>query len=423
MVLLMVILLFLFMLLGFPLIMPLIVSSIVLLYFYMPGVDSSLFAQQLIGGIDSYVLMCIPLFIYAAEIMSAGQTADRLVNFVKVMIGHIRGGLAITTVGACTAFGSISGSTQATVAAVGRPMRIRLLKAGYKDSSIMALIINSSDIAILIPPSTVMIMYAVVTKTNVGDLFISGVLPGLIIFLVFSVYCYISARINNVPVEPKATWKERLVTSKDAILAFGFPVIILGGIYTGFFTPVESAAASVLYAVILEVFIYRAVKVKQLYELALSTGMVTSVVFLLVAAGQSFSWVLSYNRIPQELTSALLGTDPTPLMILIIISIIFFVGCMFVDSLVVITVVTPIFFPIAMAAGIDPVFLGVLITLQAAIGSATPPFGCDIFTACAVFEKPFLEVIRGTPPYIFMLILIVILMLIFPQLGMIYKFL
>lgn len=423
MVLLMVILLFLFMLLGFPIIMPLIVSSIVLLYFYMPGVDSSLFAQQLIGGIDSYVLMCIPLFIYAAEIMSAGQTADRLVNFVKVMIGHIRGGLAITTVGACTAFGSISGSTQATVAAVGRPMRIRLLKAGYKDSSIMALIINSSDVAILIPPSTVMIMYAVVTKTNVGDLFISGVIPGLIIFLVFSVYCYISARINNVPVEPKATWKERLVTSKDAILAFGFPVIILGGIYTGFFTPVESAAASVLYAVILEVFIYRAVKVKQLYELALSTGMVTSVVFLLVAAGQSFSWVLSYNRIPQELTSALLGTDPTPLMILIIISIIFFVGCMFVDSLVVITVVTPIFFPIAMAAGIDPVFLGVLITLQAAIGSATPPFGCDIFTACAVFEKPFLEVIRGTPPYIFMLILIVILMLIFPQLGMIYKFL
>lgn len=419
----MVILLFLFMLLGFPIIMPLIVSSIVLLYFYMPGVDSSLFAQQLIGGIDSYVLMCIPLFIYAAEIMSAGQTADRLVNFVKVMIGHIRGGLAITTVGACTAFGSISGSTQATVAAVGRPMRIRLLKAGYKDSSIMALIINSSDVAILIPPSTVMIMYAVVTKTNVGDLFISGVIPGLIIFLVFSVYCYISARINNVPVEPKATWKERLVTSKDAILAFGFPVIILGGIYTGFFTPVESAAASVLYAVILEVFIYRAVKIKQLYDLALSTGMVTSVVFLLVAAGQSFSWVLSYNRIPQELTSALLGTDPTPLMILIIISIIFFVGCMFVDSLVVITVVTPIFFPIAMAAGIDPVFLGVLITLQAAIGSATPPFGCDIFTACAVFEKPFLEVIRGTPPYIFMLILIVILMLIFPQLGMIYKFL
>jgi C4-dicarboxylate transporter DctM subunit len=423
MVMLMVILLFLFMLLGFPIIMPLIVSSIVLLYFYMPGVNSSLFAQQLIGGIDSYVLMSIPLFIYAAEIMSAGQTADRLVNFVKVMIGHIRGGLAITTVGACTAFGSISGSTQATVAAVGRPMRARLLKAGYKDSSIMALIINSSDVAILIPPSTVMIMYAVVTKTNVGNLFISGVIPGLIIFLLFSMYCYISARINNVPVEQKATWKERLVTSKDALLAFGFPVIILGGIYTGFFTPVESAAASVLYAVILEVFIYRAVKVKQLYELALSTGMVTSVVFLLVAAGQSFSWVLSYNRIPQELTTALLGTDPTPLMILIIISIIFFVGCMFVDSLVVITVVTPIFFPIAMAAGIDPVFLGVLITLLAAIGSATPPFGCDIFTACAVFQKPFFEVIRGTPPYIVMLILIVILLLIFPQLGMIYKFL
>jgi C4-dicarboxylate transporter DctM subunit len=423
MVLLMVILLFLFLLLGFPIIMPLLVSSIVLLYLYMPDVNSSLFAQQLISGIDSYVLMSIPLFIYAAEIMSAGKTADRLVSFVKVMIGHIRGGLAITTVGACTAFGSISGSTQATVAAIGRPMRGRLLKAGYKDSSIMALIINSSDIAILIPPSSVMIMYAVVTKTNVGDLFISGVIPGLIIFLIFSMYCYISARINNIPVEPKASWKERLVSTKDAILPFGFPIIILGGIYTGFFTPVESAAASVFYAVILEVFIYRAVKIKQLYELALSTGMVTAVVFLLVAAGQSFSWVLSYNRIPQELTAVLLGTDPSPLMILIIINVIFFIGCMFVDSLVVITVVTPIFFPIAMAAGIDPVFLGVIITLQAAIGSATPPFGCDIFTACAVFDKPYYEVIKGTPPYIILLIMVAVLLLIFPQLGMIYKFL
>jgi C4-dicarboxylate transporter DctM subunit len=422
MVLIMVILLFLFLLLGFPIIIPLLVSSIVLLYFFMPDVNVSLFAQQLIGGIDTYVLMSIPLFIYAADIMSAGQTADRLVNFVKVMIGHIRGGLAITTVGACTAFGSISGSTQATVAAIGRPMRNRLLKAGYKDSSIMALIINSSDIAILIPPSTVMIMYAVVTKSNVGNLFISGVIPGLIIFLVFSLYCYISARINNVPVEKKATWKERLITSKDALLAFGFPVIILGGIYTGFFTPVESAAASVLYAIILEVFIYRAVKIKQLYTLALSTGMITAVVFLLVAAGQAFSWVLSFNRIPQEITAGLLGSNPSPMFILIIICLIFFIGCMFVDSLVVITVVTPIFFPIAMSAGIDPIYLGVLITLLAAIGSATPPFGCDIFTACAVFEKPFIEVIRGTPPYILMLIGVVVLMLVFPQLGMIYKF-
>lgn len=423
MVLIMVILLFLFLLLGFPIIMPLLVSSIVLLYFYMPEVNASLFAQQLIGGIDTYVLMSVPLFIFAAEIMSAGQTADRLVNFVKVMIGHIRGGLAITTVGACTAFGSISGSTQATVAAIGRPMRDRLLKAGYKDSSIMALIINSSDIAILIPPSTVMIMYAVVTKSNVGDLFISGVIPGLIIFLVFSLYCYINARINNIPVEEKSTWKERLITSKDAILALGFPIIILGGIYTGFFTPVESAAVSVLYAGILEIFIYRAVKIRQLYGLALSTGMITSVVFLLVAAGQSFSWVLSFNRIPQMVTESLLGSDPSQMMILVIVCLIFFIGCMFVDSLVVITVVTPIFFPIAMVAGIDPIYLGVLITLLAAIGSATPPFGCDIFTACAVFEKPFLEVIRGTPPYIIMLIAITILMLVFPQIGMIYRYL
>ncbi|MBO8162145.1 MAG: TRAP transporter large permease [Brevibacillus sp.] len=415
--------LFSLLLIGFPIIMPLMASAIILLYMFMPSVNTSIFAQQLIQGIDSYVLVCIPMFIFAAEIMSKGQTADRLVNFVQAFIGHVRGGLAMTTVGACAAFGSISGSTQATVAAIGKPMRGRMLKAGYRDNDIMALIVNAADTAILIPPSSVMIMYGVITKVSIGDLFISGIVPGLLIVLLFSIYCYFDAKRKNVPVTEKARWAERRKATKEALLPFGFPVLILGGIYSGILSPVEASAASVLYALLLELYIFRSIKAADLYKLALNTGVVSGVVFLLVAAGQVFSWVLSYARIPQELTASLLGDNPSALLVLIVVNIVLFIGCMFVDSLVVITIVVPIFFPIAMQAGIDPIYLGVIVTMQAAIGAATPPFGADLFTATAVFNKRYVDIVKGTPPYILILLLIVVLMTAFPQLGMVYKYL
>jgi len=354
-------------------------------------VDPIILIQQFVGGIRSFVLLAIPMFIFAADIMSKGETATRLVDFVRSLVGHARGGLAITTIGACGLFGAISGSTQATIAAIGKPMRSKLLDAGYQDSGIMALIVNAADLAILIPPSTVMIMYAVVTGTSVGELFIAGIGPGLLIFLIFSIYNYFAAKRDNIPVEPKATWRERGQVAKKAVFALGFPVIVLGGIYSGIFSPTEAAAVSVLYAAIIELFIYKSIKISDLPGIALSSGVVTAIVFVLVAAGLTFSWVISYARIPQLITETLLGVDPSALKILVVINVFFFVACMFVDSLVVITVVTPIFFPLAMAAGIDPVLLGVLVTMQAGIGAATPPFGCNVFTASAIFNKPYLR--------------------------------
>ncbi len=404
--------------LGFPMMIPLLGASIFMIVTFLEGVDSTIIIQQLIGGVSSFVLLAIPMFIFAADIMSTGQTANRLVDFVKSFIGHLHGGLAITTVGACTIFGAISGSTQATIAAIGRPMREKMLEAGYDDSETMGMIINASDIAVLIPPSSVMIMYGVVTGTSVGQLFASGIGPGILTAILFSVYCYFSAKRNRVPVEPKATMKDKLVATKNALLAFGFPVIVLGGIFTGIFSPTEAAATSVLYSAIIELFVYKSIKLKDLPRIALSTGIVTGVVFILVAAGSAFSWTISYARIPQLITSALLGDSPSPMRILIIINIVYFIACMFVDSLVAITVITPIFFPIAIAAGIDPVFLGTVITLQAAIGSATPPFGCDIFTAVAVFDRPYLQVIRRTPPYIVILLVVAMLLLIFPDIAL-----
>ncbi|MCT8140453.1 TRAP transporter large permease [Anaerobacillus sp. CMMVII] len=410
-------------LLGFPMMIPLIAAPLVVLFIYFPNIDPIFMIQQMMEGISGYVLLAVPLFIFAADIMSTGQTSKRLLDFVGSFVGHVRGGYAITTAAACTLFGSISGSTQATVVAVGKPMRQRLLSIGYKDSHAIALIINSSDVALLIPPSIGMIVYAVVSGTSVGELFIAGIGPGVLIFMFFAIYSYLYAKRKNIPLAEKATWKERFDFTKKALLPLGFPIIIIGGIYSGVFTPTEAAGISVLYALILEVLVFRSIRMKEVPNIALSTGLVTSAVFVLVAGGQAFSWVISYARIPQMVTNAVLPADPTALHVLIIVAIFFFIGCMFVDPIVVILILTPIFYPVAMAAGVDPVHLGVVITFQAALGSATPPFGVDIFTASAVFNRSYLDVIRGTPPYIVMLIIVAILVILFEEISLFYRYL
>ncbi|NJP38263.1 TRAP transporter large permease [Alkalicoccus luteus] len=408
----------LLLLLGFPMMIPLIAGPLIIILFFMDGLEPTIMIQQMVEGISSYVLIAVPLFIFAADIMTSGRTSQKLLDFVGAFVGHLRGGYAITTAAACTMFGSISGSTQATVVAIGKPMRERLLKVGYKDSSAIALIINSSDVALLIPPSIGMIIYALVADASVGDLFIAGIGPGVLIFIFFAVYSYIYAKIFNIPLAPKLPWKDRGDVTLKALLPLGFPIIIIGGIYTGQFTPTEAAGVSVLYALILEVFIFRSIKLTEIPNIALSSGIVTAAVFVLVAGGQAFSWVISFARIPGMLTDAVLPADPTALNVLIIVAIFFFIGCMFVDPIVVILILTPIFAPIATAAGVDPIHLGVVIVFQAALGSATPPFGVDIFTASAVFNKSYLDVIRGTPPYIIMLLIISVLVILFEDISL-----
>lgn len=421
MVLLLMSIMVIFLVLGFPMLMSMIIAPLAVLLVYFQNVNPILMIQQLMAGVSPFVLLAVPMFIFAADIMCAGHTANRLVDFVQAFVGHIFGGLAITTAGACTLFGSISGSTQATVVAIGKPMRGNLLKAGYDDSSVMALIISAANIAHLIPPSVVMIMYCVVTGTSVGELFIAGIGPGLLIFVLFAIYSYFSARYHNIPRTPKTTWKQKLAAFRQALLPLGFPALIIGGIYSGFFSPTEAAAASVLYAIILEMLVFKSIKPKDISSIALSTGLITAAVFILVAGGQAFSWVISYAKIPQMMTAALLGPSPSAFKVLLMVTIFYFIGCMFVDQLVVIVILTPIFYPIAMQAGIDPIHLGIIVSLQAAIGSATPPFGCNIFTACAIFDKPYLNVIRGLPAYLGILIFVSIIMMFFPEVALFFR--
>ncbi|MFG6119369.1 TRAP transporter large permease [Thalassobacillus sp. B23F22_16] len=406
-------------LLNFPMMIPLMAAPMVVLFLYFPNLDPMLLMKQFATGIEPYVLLAVPLFIFAADIMTTGKTSNRLLDFISSFIGHLRGGYAITTAAACTLFGAISGSTQATVVAIGTPMRERLLKVGYKDPTAIALIINSSDIALLVPPSIGMIMYGLVSGTSVGDLFIAGIVPGVIVFLLFAIYSIIYAKVTDIPLTAKANWGERFRTFRKALLPLGFPIIIIGGIYAGIFSPTEAAGVSVLYAFVLEVLIYRSIHIKELPKIARSTGLVTSAVFVLVAGGQAFTWVISFARIPQMITEAVLGPEPSAIFVLLMVTLFFFIGCMFVDPIVVILVLTPIFYPAAMSAGIDPIHLGVVITFQAALGSATPPFGVDIFTASAVFNKPYLEVIKGTPPYIIMLVFVSFLLIFFEELSLI----
>ncbi|MFQ3188027.1 MAG: C4-dicarboxylate transporter DctM subunit [Gammaproteobacteria bacterium] len=406
-------------LLGFPMMVPLIAGALVGVIELFGDVDKTEFmVQQMLGGIRPASLIAVPMFMLAADIMTRGHSADRLIDMVMAFVRHIKGGLAVSTSTACALFGAVSGSTQATVVAVGGPLRPRMLKGGYKDSYVLALIVNSSDIAFLIPPSIGMIIYGVVSKSSIPELFVAGIGPGLLILVLFSIYSMIYATVKGVPTEPAASWGERFVAVKRALWPLGFPVIIIGGIFGGIFSPTEAAAVSVLYALFLEVLIFRSITFADFYAIAKSTGMVTAVVFILVGAGASFAWVLSYAQIPQELLGTIGISEMGPIQVLFVISAAFFVGCMFVDPIVVILILVPIFAPVVKSTGLDPILVGTLITLQAAIGSATPPFGCDIFTAVAVFKVPYLEVVKGTPPFIIILLSVSVLMIFFPQIAL-----
>ena len=401
--------------LGFPMMVPLAVAAFLTVTLNFP-ISPSMLVQQIVGGVQPISLTAVPMFIFAADIMTSGQVAERLLDFVVKLVGHKRGGLPIATTVACTLFGAVSGSTQATVVAIGGPLRPLLLKAGYSPSFSTALIINAAIIALLIPPSVYMIVYGVVGGCSVGELFIAGVGPGLLLCLLFSLYCYFISKKEHSAEEPSRTVK--IIAFKKALLSFSFPIIIFGGIYSGIFSPTEAAAVSVLYAFLIEYFIYKSIVLSDIPKIALRTGIVTAIVFILIAMGQAFSWTVSFARIPNMILPPLLGSAPSSIRIMSILTIAYFLGCMFVDPIVVIMILTPIFKPAIAASGLDNVLVGIIVTLQAAIGSTTPPFGCNIFTAIAIFRQKYIDVVRGTFPFVAMMIFVSILLIYFPQIAL-----
>lgn len=407
---------------GFPFMVTLLGSLILYLMIYMPdtvGVMIPAMVQQILAGVSQPALVCVPMFILSASIITTGKSAGRLIRMLQVFVGHLPGGLAMTTSAGCTLFGAVSGSTQATVAAVGGTMRPMLLDAGYKSSFTLGLIINASDIAFLIPPSIGFIVYGVATNTSIGMLFLAGVLPGLMLLILFSVYCYGYSKIKNIPLMEKASWADRRTALLEGLPVMGFPVIIVGGIYAGLFSPTEAAAVAVLYALILETAVYQSLTLHRLVDSCLQTGVITGVVFILVGAGQAFSFLIGFLQIPEALLPPLFGNDPSMLKVIAIVVVVYFIACMFVDPIVAIFILSPVFQPYVVGAGVDPILLGVLVTLQAAIGSATPPFGCDIFTAQLIFRRPYLEVIGHALPFLLILVLATVLLIAFPDIALV----
>lgn len=403
---------------GFPFMVVLLGSLILYITVYMPGFNFLVLVQQVLTGVTPSALVCVPMFILAANIITSGKSAEKLIEMVKSFVGHIPGGLPITANACCTIFGGVSGSTQATVAAIGGTMRPMLLEAGYPSSFTLGLIINASDIAYLIPPSIGFIVYGVATSTSIGKLFLAGIIPGILVFCLFSLYSFFYSKVKKIGQYPKANLNARRRAVIEGLPVMGFPIVIIGGIYSGIFSPTEAAAASVAYALILEILLYKSLTLKKVMDAFLQTGIITGVVFILVGAGQALSWMLSFLQIPQQIMPIVLGTDPTALRVIVVVNITYFVACMFVDPIVAIYVLSPIFQPYVVATGIDPVLLGTMVCLQTAIGSATPPFGCDIFTAQLIFRRPYFEVIRHTPPFIIILLIVAVLLVMFPSIAL-----
>ena len=395
--------------LGVPIFMTLVIPSAVAIT--ESGIDPMVIVQRMVAGIDKFSIMAVPFFMYCADIMSAGKIGKRLVNFSKAFIGHLPGGLAIATIVACMIFGAISGAGTAAVVAVGG-LTFSLMRAGkYDESYASGLILTSSTLAMLIPPSIAYVLYSNITGDSIQILLMSGLQAGVIFGLALCVFSFAYAKIKKLPLLPKASWKERTVALKEALLSLGMIVIILGGIYGGLFTATEAAAVACVYAIFVEVVIYRSIGLKKLFELSVRSAQTIAMLMILIAAGSAISWVMTVMQIPQQLVALL--DEATPIVVLLVINMLFLIAGMFVDPNSAIIVLTPLVFPVAKSTGIDSIHLATTIVVNLSIGMLTPPFGLNIFVGTSVFKKNYGEIVRGIMPFIAIsLVLLVFFMLI-----------
>ncbi len=385
---------------GFEMFLVLGVPTLAIKEVYYGQLPDVVIVQKLVGGIDHTTLLAIPFFIFAAELMSSGQIAKRLVNLVRALTGHLRGGIGHTTIGGSMAFGSVSGSAPATVAALGRMVYPELRKTGFSEKFSLGLIVSSAETALLIPPSITFIVYGWMTGTSIAKLFVGGLMIGLVLGLAFAVLVMWRARADNILGARKTSWAERGRSLKEAGWALGLPVIILGGIYSGVFTPTEAAAVSVVYAILVEAFIYRNLNFGRLVVITERSAISTAIIFVLLAFGGLLSYFITLAQVPTAIGDFLVHIDAGVIEFLIIVNICFLIAGMFIDPNSALLILVPPLFPVATALGVDPVHFGMIVTLNICIGMITPPFGLDIFVASSTLERPVIEIVKGVWPFI-----------------------
>jgi C4-dicarboxylate transporter DctM subunit len=376
-------------------------------------------AQNMVTAADSFPIMAIPFFVFAGELMGGGGISKRLLDVANVFFGKISGGLAIVTVVVCMFFAAISGSGPATVAAVGGMVVPTMLQKGYDRKFVLALIAAAGSIGVIIPPSIPMVVYSVTTNSSVSKLFMAGFIPGIVIGLGLIAYCYLFAKKNGYKGdETKYTGKEIAHIVWDAKWALIAPVIILGGIYGGIFTPTEAAAVSVIYSMIVGIFIYKEIDLKGLLDITKNACETTAAILIVIGCAAAFSKVLTLGRIPIAVANGLTALTENKFLILLLINVVLLiVGC-FMETLCAIMILAPIFLPVIKELGVNVTHFGIIMVVNLAIGFITPPLGVNLFVASRVGEAPLDEVIKGIIPFLILMIGILLVLTFIPSISL-----
>jgi C4-dicarboxylate transporter, DctM subunit len=376
--------------------------------------------QKMFTSTDSFTLMAVPFFILAGKLMEVGGISKRLVDFAMTIVGRMHGGLAMVSVVTCMFFAAISGSGAATTAAVGAIMIPAMVQKGYDKSFSTAIQAAGGTIGVMIPPSVPMILFGVIAGASISDLFIAGILPGIFVGISLILVAYFISRKRGYGKEEKSSGKDIFTSFNRAILAILMPVIILGGIYGGVFTPTEASVVAVVYGLIVGLFIYKEIKWKDLPEVFIQSAVTSAVIMFIISCASIFGFILTREQIPLSITNALLAISDNPIIVLIIINVILLIVGTFLETSAAIIIMAPILLPVTTAVGIDPVHFGIIMVVNLAIGFITPPVGINLFVASNIANLRLEKIVRAIIPFLIILIIDIIIISFVPELSLFF---
>jgi len=414
---LLVILLLLFLATSVPIFVSLGLSAFLAVLF-LSGTEPMVLIQRLFGGLDQFSLMALPFFILAANIMDAGGLSKRILKFSRDLVGHLAGGVALTTQVASMFFGSLSGSSPATVIAIGKIMFPELVRGGYGKSFSGGLLASAGAVSLVIPPSITLIIFGAVTGVSVGSLFIAGITAGIVLGLSSIIYIYVSAKIHDLPRDKKASLQTLGKSFLSAWWSLLVPVIILGGIYSGIFSPTEAAGVSAVYALIVGWFIYKEINLKKIFDVCINSAITSAQVLVLVASAQVLGWVLTRQQLPQQIATFITDNVDSVILFLLLLNIVLLILGMFMEGVAAIILTAPLIFPAAVELGVDPVHLGIIMIVNLAIGMYTPPFGINIFVAQTITKLDIKEMMPGISKFLMVNIAALLLITYIPDVSL-----
>lgn len=409
--------LFILLAMSVPIAVSIGLSSIIAIVF-ASDLPINVVGQKAFTSVDSFPLMAIPFFIFAGTLMEKGGIARRLVRLANALVGSLTGGLGMVVVVTSMFFAAISGSGIAATAALGSILIPAMVKRGYDRSYAGALQAISGELGVIIPPSISMILFGVAASVSIGDLFIAGIIPGILIGLSLMIGVFIISKIKGYKGEENQPKGEIWAAFKDASLALLMPVIILGGIYSGKFTPTEAAAIAVAYSFIVGFFIYKEFKLKDLVSIFSQSMIMTSIVMFIIANAGLFAWVLTREGVPQKIAIFFSTVTDSPIVFLLIVNILLLVVGMFFDGSVAIIILAPLLTPVAVSLGIDPVHFGMVMIVNLAIGMCTPPLGVNLFVACQIANIRLEQITKAILPFLAIMVINVLLISYIPQLSL-----